>query len=820
MRAIINIIKRTQILSGSYRKWENRGFVATLLFVLMIMAGCSNEEYLGEFTPTNTNGQISFGTVTPRITRAEGTEAADLLGKNFVLWGTKTVNDAEQHVFENYQINYTVETDHSTPSNQVGWEYVGYKNLPEGVKTNEGVVAFANDAQNAKAIEQSIKYWDYSASQYDFFAYSLGLGVDDDHNASTPNVYATAGPMSSLGYTLSGTQDELAACYISKKKSISSLSATETKVDLEFINFLSKIQLKFYETIPGYSVKNLKFYVDTNTKSTGSDDNDGLAPAIFGASESISTGGTYTVTFDALNNPVVTVTETTTTKSSIEFPAPVTDPSTEWLEGYVIKEYKETPKVAVEPAVYLGRSSNTATATSQINVLPNATGTTLTLKMDYTLQSRDGTGETIEVRGATATIPAVYTQWKPNYVYTYIFKISDNTNGQILYPITLDAVAVDDIQGVQTTITTVTTPSITTYQHGAITDKYQGGNIYVVVNKETVNVPLTLGTNANFYTVTLAPSTDTGDVPEASAAQSISEASVADALASGTKDVEDNPTTWTVKDDNKWKLTVTKSNLLTTTNSIPAEDTPDGIEIEVVGAVFNATAGTTYVFEYIEGAVLYTEEEAAEYNAALGALSTAPLTADQAALYNATLTGAKSEGYELSDAAAANAYNATLTGAKAEGYQLTEAEANTYNAKLEGAIASNTRLNADQVRAVNTICNLSDDGAYKEGEIISSQHAAQYNATLTGALNSTDALDATKATAYNAKLTGAKAAGDTLSAEEAAAYNATLAGAKAADETLSAEEAAAYNTALGCVSAGANKTEATKYYKVIKVENE
>ena len=59
-------------------------------------------------------------------------------------------------------------------------------------------------------------------------------------------------------------------------------------------------------------------------------------------------------------------------------------------------------------------------------------------------------------------IPAVYTRWKPGYAYTYLFKITDQTNGHTgvydptkpdddpvnsdpagLYPISFDAVVVD-----------------------------------------------------------------------------------------------------------------------------------------------------------------------------------------------------------------------------------------------------------------------------------------------------------------------------------------------------------------------------------------
>jgi hypothetical protein len=110
----------------------------------------------------------------------------------------------------------------------------------------------------------------------------------------------------------------------------------------------------------------------------------------------------------------------------------------------------------------------------------------------------DGSNEKINVTGATAAIPAAYAKWAQNTSYTYLFKISDNTNGSTgevgkdpegLFPITFDAVVVEEENGTaQGTVTTVSTPSITTYQEGfAAAMKYVAKKpIYVTAqNDET-----------------------------------------------------------------------------------------------------------------------------------------------------------------------------------------------------------------------------------------------------------------------------------------------------------------------------------------------
>ena len=152
-----------------------------------------------------------------------------------------------------------------------------------------------------------------------------------------------------------------------------------------------------------------------------------------------------------------------------------------------------------EGKLYLGRSLNEASFAGSAEpwyttMLPNETGTVLELRVDYTLLSIDGSGEEIKVHGATAFVPAIYAAWKPNYAYTYIFKISDNTNGWTstlttdpagLYPITFDAVVVDSEEHTQSTITTVASPSITTYQkgHDYADNEYDAtkGDIYIQI---------------------------------------------------------------------------------------------------------------------------------------------------------------------------------------------------------------------------------------------------------------------------------------------------------------------------------------------------
>ena len=559
--------------------------IAGIIGILLV--GCSNEEYLGEVTPTTSLGQITFNSSVPKLTRTDAATAGKL-GNNFVVWGTKTLaNDEIQKVFDNYQVNYVTNTAGTTTTNSADWEYINYMNVPDGVTTNAGVQAFSVSDNNTGG-EQTIKYWDFSASQYDFFAYSLGVGGDEDSNPSTANTYATTSAMNSDGYSLTGNLEQLKACFISKKRTISSMSASATQVNLEFISFLSKIQMKFYETVPGYSVKDLKFYTSGTAPSSST------TPALYAGNVglAIATGGTYNIRFDANGNPLISsgTTGNNNTTTYVTFEPTLID--------YAGPDFREANDN------YIGRTSNAATATEPLYVVPNATGAVLTLKMDYTLVSRDRTYETIQVRGATATIPAAFTTWQPGYAYTYIFKLTDDN----LTPITLDAVVNEDPSGYQETITTVNLPSITTYAKGQVTvnEHYEynkNQKIYVVVENANVLRTSGEGINARLYNATLTNTLSSNQEGyHSEAKQSITEASVANALANG----------GTVIDDNKWQLKVTPaSDPLTAITKIEEEDAPEGKDVTINGAAFTPTTAGAYVFEYTAAAVYYTADDQA-----------------------------------------------------------------------------------------------------------------------------------------------------------------------------------------------------------------
>lgn len=573
---------------------------------VLALASCSSDDFLGENSGNEQNAAnsvINIGGETGKITRAgdikEG-KAADLLGKNFVLVGfkgseTKAANTT--YAFDHYNVNYVDNTANTTESNTANWEYV---NQSMKVKGADESVNGGSLAQSG-AKQQTIKYWDHSCASYDFIAFSMGKG----NKAGETTTYAkpTAVNKDNLkeaAYTLTGDANTLSECYISDMKTVKEANYSKTAVAMSFRHLTSKVRIAFYENVPGYVISDVKFY-NVATGGTGSDQG-----TLFGK---FNNKGTLTVYFPTTGTDnsskadynkahvKFASTEADSTVSSKEFGKVNYNNQ---VEGQIAANQGFLSQTSTEPS-YCG-----ATAKDYLKVLP-AEGKSMpaTLRIDYKLTATDGTGETINVKGATATVPAKYTEWKPGYAYTYIFKISQKTNGSTggndkgLTAISFDAVVLEDEQnGLQQTITTDSDPSFTTYgfKDGKVTtngDEYKNGtDIYATVHVPgaTTKDPATTAAPQNLYTVTIEPG----------AAQTINEASVANALVNGKKN--DDATTWTVTDANGKKMIVTKASG-ETVKKVPTEDGHD-LDVNALkwtGNVTDPATETFYAVEYING---------------------------------------------------------------------------------------------------------------------------------------------------------------------------------------------------------------------------
>lgn len=569
----------------------NKFFIAAAS--ALALASCSSDDFLGEIQGNEQNGAtsaINFGGDTGKITRAttKGNAAAELLENNFVVVGFKGSNEDaannENYAFDHYNVNFKDGSAFSTESNRAGWEYV---NQDMKVK---GTEPYAPLAQSAS--QQTIKYWNHSCASYDFIAFSMGK-KDAASKYATPT-HVDKAHLATAAYTLSGNVNTLSECYISDMKTVTEPNYNKTPVSMSFRHLASKVRMALFEIVPGYVISDVKFYDATSTTATA--DPEGTLIGNFNNSGTLTvyfpTTGTKHATEKDYNKAHVKFTATEGEDGVLNFKKFGTVNYNNQAEGTILAGSTYLSQNAAKPS-YCGAGYQ--------DVLPSeGAPSAITLRIDYKFTSVDGSNETINVKGATATVPAEYTEWKSGYAYTYIFKISQDTNGSTggsstgLTAISFDAVVVDDeANGLQETITTVSDNSFTTY--GYKDDKVTtNGNEYVNGTDIYATVYSAGATVApqKLYTVTL----------ESGATQTINEASVANALVNGKKGTDAK--TWTVTDYAGKDMVVTETEgVATTVDTVPAGP---GYTLKVnalkwTGVVTDPAKETYYAVEYDNG---------------------------------------------------------------------------------------------------------------------------------------------------------------------------------------------------------------------------
>lgn len=436
----------------------------------LIWAGCASDDYVGDHPDgtRQTTNTIAFGAGSDAVTRAEktGTEAATLLGNAIKVYGTKqnaTTTTNYDKVFVDYTVKYDTGKDKQADYNK-GWYYVG-----------EG--------------SQTIKYWDYASANYQFVA---GSPVANFTYTCNTNGGIASAAVTGLGGRLNHTvtvASNQAAVYVAAPVKVAKTDYNK-EVKFSFKRLHSKVRVGIYETIPGYKITNIKFYDNATTEASSQYIT--LNASTEGYFQG-ATAGTGTITYD-WTTPSYTFSYETTglTKGK------------SWEGAQYSNGVKATSSTGTVADLY-GTDTNMDTS-GYFVVMPTPSATSasaLSIKCDYTLTSLDGSGETINVKGATATIPDTYTKWVENTAYTYLFKISDNTNGHTgstsdpagLYPIVFDAVVQEVDDANQGTETTVSTPSITCYQangEDVVTNgiTFKAGKDVVVTSSAAANLEI------------------------------------------------------------------------------------------------------------------------------------------------------------------------------------------------------------------------------------------------------------------------------------------------------------------------------------------
>lgn len=312
-------------------------------------------------------------------TKANGTTRAatslNVKATQFTVWGHKNMryyDDAYldmQTVFPGYTVKWQENSAATTTTNSNGWEYL----LP----SNPG---------------QTVKYWDWSAAAYRFFAVT---NYDEANGAN--GTYGPADTYETYRYDLAADACDSAAIeatpYFSRLWFSTGNPVTYPDkqfgrpVTLEFLKPLARVRYIFKYTYPREGIE----LAEQAFKPTA----DYADPP--GTPTGIPRKGTVTVIYP--------------------------------LDGTEIKEwYETTPDAGGTGALEAleedydpenDRKTYTVSDNGWYVVLPNLT------QGSYTLS--------VKVNGETkrATVPAEYMRWQPGYSYTYVFKITDEGGVEI-----------------------------------------------------------------------------------------------------------------------------------------------------------------------------------------------------------------------------------------------------------------------------------------------------------------------------------------------------------------------------------------------------
>lgn len=331
-------------------------------------------------------------------TRAAGTPLSES-ATQFKVWGYKNMSveadnyGSTQNVFPGYQVDWHDGSAGTTTSNNSGWEYV-----------------------MSSPTEQTIKYWDWDAKAYRFFAVT-GTAVANQSDLTTnPDKYWANGANETYQIsmlvdasdddndddgvdeagTIEAVKDNMAKTpYYSKLWFSTGVAANYPDklfgkpVVLEFLKPYARVRFLFIYSYPREAIKLADGYTFKPTSDLTADEEHKVK---------IVRKGIVTISYP---------TQGTAKRESMVSATPdATDAKrlAAFTEDYD-EDYPDTHYTVSDKGWYI--------------VLPNTTQGSYTLSVNINGEEK------------TAVVPQQYMQWLPGYQYTYVFKITDDGGVEI-----------------------------------------------------------------------------------------------------------------------------------------------------------------------------------------------------------------------------------------------------------------------------------------------------------------------------------------------------------------------------------------------------
>lgn len=360
--------------------------ILSFLISALCLLSCSSEQDKPETPEPKPNVEIAFGGANgiwqDAPTTRSGETGLETLFKSFRVWGYKNyaaTSNSPQVIMDGYRVNFTQRSAGTTGSNTADWEYVGLTH-PEHSTT------------------QTIKFWDYSASNYRFYAYTLAdapitpASSADNSSASSGTPTSTLEDVFQIPFAYKEGATAISVPYISDLWFSDNTDATSPYgkcVTLRFSPLIAKVRFKF--TYPA------------NTKRVT------ITHILFGDSRYIKNQssadtplkGTITATYPLTGTPA-------SYTPSFEWQTSA-DTAAKGFLGLTIpyEEERDAIHILQDKNLY-----NKWYYVPPFNIAQYEQGA-------YTISA------IIDGNKTLATVPAEYMQWKAGYQYTYIFKITE-----------------------------------------------------------------------------------------------------------------------------------------------------------------------------------------------------------------------------------------------------------------------------------------------------------------------------------------------------------------------------------------------------------
>lgn len=413
-----------------------------LALAAITFAACTNDadySLSGQGNPENAIGFQVMGRNT--ITRATSLNQAGHY--NFGVFGYKSTDEVN-NVMDNYLVGYmdavnkkgyymtsdaqTTEGDQEGVLNgQSRWAYEMLGNKEYDYLGTDGYYTKNQTYFMSNVEKQYLRYWDKSANFTNFYAYAPYVNSADNQVTYKNSTQEMTFPAGSI---VAGYDDPSRYEYMYSASQVGSADYGKD-VALNFKRINAKVRIKFWEDINGYSVRILDLSSAYNGVYAAPSKRSGTqAPYTYAKGKYVQSMGA-TVNFSAgtvgsnskpiSDNPTVTFSGQNpyggNAADMLQFKAPA---------DAAIGTTR--PLASASPTVYYAIPKNASTGTDY--------DCGFTFHVTYELTST--TGERIVVKDATVHVPANYCNWASNTSYTYVFRITKNSNGTTGDPGTID----------------------------------------------------------------------------------------------------------------------------------------------------------------------------------------------------------------------------------------------------------------------------------------------------------------------------------------------------------------------------------------------